>query len=268
MITLQRSFYIFLIFTIVSKIAAHAQQSNLALAKAFYKFSYINDTTKRDQPVNKTMVLYMNKDASLFRNLMDEESKLLLYLSKGGSKSKFDILEESASLIQIADKTQRVERLIDNMYVISEGQKTIDWKLQDETKKIGNYLAQKATAEISGRYYTVWFTQEIPFQFGPWKLKGLPGLILDARDSRGEVIFEFDGFEMMKKEELVKISVPKSFKIKKVSFGEFEKIYKSFYDDPITFSKASLGITDSKKVINGNPSSSERKYNNPIEIRR
>ena len=263
--TKSRHCCIFLIF-MLSVINSYAQQKVTSLAKAFYKFSYIIDTTKRNEPIQREMVLYMGKNASLLRNSLDEESKPLLYVSKGGSMATFDILEESASLIQIEGKTHRVERLIDNMYVISEKQLEINWKLENDTKMINGFRAQKATANIYGRHYTVWFTHEIPFQFGPWKLCGLPGLILDAEDNRGDVIFKFDRFQMINKDEVAKIAVPKSFKIKKVRYKDFENIYKAYYDDPAAFLKASLGITDDKSVVNGNKSSKERKYNNPIEV--
>ncbi|MDC9722146.1 MAG: GLPGLI family protein [Urechidicola sp.] len=67
----------------------------------------------------------------------------------------------------------------------------IDWKIQSETKKIGNYTCAKATAKFRGRDYTAWFTTEIPVPFGPWKLQGLPGLILEAYDTHKEIYFYF-----------------------------------------------------------------------------
>ena len=36
---------------------------------------------------------------------------------------------------------------------------------------------------FSGREWNVWFTEEIPVSLGPWKLNGLPGIILQAECS-------------------------------------------------------------------------------------
>ncbi len=85
MIILNKKYYV-LFVTILLTAKSSAQQTETALAKVFYKFSYVNDTTKRNEPVNKEMILYVNKNASLFRNVMDEESKILLYLAKGLAK--------------------------------------------------------------------------------------------------------------------------------------------------------------------------------------
>lgn len=75
--------------------------------------------------------------------------------------------------------------------------KTIDisWDIADETKKIGKYQVQKATAHFRGRDYTAWFTSEIPLPYGPWKLVGLPGLILEAYDTDKEIYWYFKNLE-------------------------------------------------------------------------
>ena len=49
-------------------------------------------------------------------------------------------------------------------------------------------------------HWTVWFAPEIPLQEGPWKLCGLPGLILEACESSGQHSFTATGIELSKKE--------------------------------------------------------------------
>ena len=59
------------------------------------------------------------------------------------------------------------------------------WRLHNETKEVIDYKYQKATTHFRGRNWTVWFAPDIPVQDDPWKLWGLPGLILEAQDSAG-----------------------------------------------------------------------------------
>jgi len=67
--------------------------------------------------------------------------------------------------------------------LVSESDIDFSWKITNETKNIGNFLAYKATCQnFRGRNYTAWFTYEVPVSFGPWKFNGLPGLILEVMD--------------------------------------------------------------------------------------
>ena len=72
---------------------------------------------------------------------------------------------------------------------------TIQWKLTNERKEIGIYTVHKATAAFRGRNYTAWFTTQIPLPYGPWKLSGLPGLILEAYDTNKEIYWYFKNVE-------------------------------------------------------------------------
>lgn len=81
------------------------------------------------------------------------------------------------------------------------------WKILNETKKIGNFECTKATCNFRGRNYTAWFSLKIPLPFGPWKLQGLPGLILEAYDTDKEIYFYFKSIEYPSEKEL-KITIP------------------------------------------------------------
>ncbi|MDE6669583.1 MAG: GLPGLI family protein [Muribaculaceae bacterium] len=80
-------------------------------------------------------------------------------------------------------------------YYYDEPRATIKWKISDDTKDILGYQCVKATGKYHGRKWEVWFTPEIPISDGPWKLCGLPGLILYAEDKDNEFIFEAIGIE-------------------------------------------------------------------------
>jgi GLPGLI family protein len=71
----------------------------------------------------------------------------------------------------------------------------IPWNIKEETKMIGIYKVQKATAHFRGRDYTAWFTSQIPLPYGPWKLVGLPGLILEAYDTNKEIYWYFKNIQ-------------------------------------------------------------------------
>ncbi|MDR0438006.1 MAG: GLPGLI family protein [Bacteroidales bacterium] len=60
------------------------------------------------------------------------------------------------------------------------------WKISVDTDQVAGYRCQKASSRYGGRDWTVWFTHEIPISEGPWKLRGLPGLILKAETADGE----------------------------------------------------------------------------------
>lgn len=74
-------------------------------------------------------------------------------------------------------------------YFVIKSNDKIDWKLEDKTKKVQEYILQKATANFGGRKWTAWFSPEIPFQEGPYKFRGLSGLIFEIYDS--ENIFHY-----------------------------------------------------------------------------
>lgn len=72
----------------------------------------------------------------------------------------------------------------------------IDWVIaEDSTKTILDYQCIMATADYHGRKWTAWFTPEIPVADGPWKLRGLPGLILEANEPSGQHSFVATGLE-------------------------------------------------------------------------
>jgi GLPGLI family protein len=69
----------------------------------------------------------------------------------------------------------------------------IDWTLSEETRTIIGYHCLKAVADFRGHQWIAWFSPEIPLPLAPWKLCGLPGLILEAYDSQSHYRYEAVG---------------------------------------------------------------------------
>ena len=66
-------------------------------------------------------------------------------------------------------------------YLITEDISIPDWTIyEDSTLTVLGMECKKATTNFRGRYWEAWYTEEIPIGQGPWKLCGLPGMILKA----------------------------------------------------------------------------------------
>lgn len=103
-------------------------------------------------------------------------------------------------------------------YCYEEPLDEIDWCITDSTKSILGYECILATADYHGRKWNAWFTPEIPVQDGPWKLCGLPGLILEAQETTGQHYFTAEGIEVSNSE-INPIYDPKKYdKIKRLDF--------------------------------------------------
>lgn len=127
--------------------------------------------------------------------------------------------------------------LLGKVFLVSDTLKKIEWKLEKETKNIGQYVCFKATSttEYESKSYgsgeveptvkmktkttTAWYTLDIPVKHGPENYWGLPGLILEVND--GEMAMMCTKIVLNPKDTVV-IEIPK--KGKKVTGKEFEVI--------------------------------------------
>lgn len=120
------------------------------------------------------------------------------------------------------------ELLYNKAHIVTEKISELKWKMETETRKIGKFTCQKATTEFRGRKYIAWFTPEIPISTGPWKLQGLPGLILEAYEVDKKVQFYFKSIEYPTTKD-VKIEIPTSGK--KSNLKEYITIRKKAKED-------------------------------------
>ncbi len=149
------------------------------------------------------------------------------------------------------------ERLFRRNNIIKEKIPKIHWEIKKDTKKIGKFLCQRAKGYFRGRNYNVWFTDQIPLPFGPWKLQGLPGLILEVKDDKNEVYFRVTKLDF--KENVIIPKIPNNEKtiflkefITEVIPKEFkalESLMNSKNDDRNTTISLSLFNRNTEKEI-------------------
>jgi GLPGLI family protein len=190
---------------VVSTVNATAQQTDTAQVLVHYKFSHLRDTTDRDHPYTENMVLFVGKHAGVYRSY-DRQLSVALDKKKmqeavansagGPVMLKRQITGSGSEYFQYPNdrKMVRKESLFGN-FLITEALPVINWQITGDTATFGGLHCQKATCHFKGRDYTAWFCPDLPLHLGPWKLNGLPGVIVEAYDATKDVRFTFDGIE-------------------------------------------------------------------------
>lgn len=185
---------------------ADAQQKETAQVLVHYKFSHVRDTADRAHPFTENMVLYVGNTAAAYWSYdaitMDEQFKKAWVEASASSPDGNVRVNRNGGGTRIQyyqypneKKMYTKENVLGNDYLVESSLPVIDWNISSDTATFGGLHCQKATGHSKGRDYIVWFCPGIPVRTGPWKLNGLPGVIVDARDTKNEVVFQFDGIE-------------------------------------------------------------------------
>ena len=131
----------------------------------------------------------------------------------------------------------------------TESLETPQWTLAGKDSIIADYPCQQAETFYRGRHWTVWFTPDIPVSEGPWKLHGLPGLILQAEDSEHWFSFACIEIENAPYKEL---AVPEK-KYVDCTRKEYEDLVKLMWEDPYAFSQKVAGFRGQGFGADGRP---------------
>lgn len=153
--------------------------------------------------------------------------------------------------LNLKDKKSRVQdEIFDKEFLIVEPLEKLDWKLVNETKKIGDYSCFKAELiipvserqrkeyeeflkkeevkpalfkmeEPKDKVVIAWYAPEIPISFGPNNYWGLPGLILEINEENTIILCSK---VILTNKEKSKIKVPNTGeKVTQKKFDEIEK---------------------------------------------
>lgn len=234
---------------------------------ALYEISYKEDTNNLNFVSNERMLLLIGNSASSFQSYnryrfnaigrkKRAEGNLINWIQNT------DLLEYSTGFTYCIYKNHPIGKITttDNVFQVgsfqySEELGSFHWIVEDETKIISGYHAQKATCDFGGRTWEAWFTDELPFNDGPYKFCGLPGLIIEISDNEGHYRFELISVEAPQKGEKIEWEEKPYVVTDKKGFFKVLDNNDAFLD-PQT-------IEDQKKL-----KAIEKSRNNPIELDR
>ena len=121
-------------------------------------------------------------------------------------------------------KSIQLESVGTTDYQCTENVETPDWQLiPDSTADIIGYHCQLAKTQFKGRTWFAWYAEDVPLQEGPWKLIGLPGLILKAYDENKEYTFTAVGMSTLKTPSPITISKSKREEISQKDLRQFKE---------------------------------------------
>ena len=123
-------------------------------------------------------------------------------------------------------------RLAADDFLYEEKIPEIEWEISDSTRVFFGYPCRFAKGRFRGRTYLVWFTEVIPFSAGPWKLQGLPGVILQAEDTEGLMTVVAKGV-LPGSESIYRTRYP----YLKVSRKQYRKLQEQMFREPVLFSE-------------------------------
>lgn len=194
----------------------------------------------------RTYVLDFNKTESVFY----QEVKLEAPSANSAKGIRMVASTDAKRYKNVKEKVEISEEdIFGKEFLVQDSLPNWNWKLESETKKIGNYLCYKAVSikpvsdedkkeyeeskkdkadgktslfdvrEPKEQVLTVWYAPEIAISQGPEKYWGLPGLILEAND--GKTSFLCSKIVLNPKE---KTEIKRPKKGKKINRKEFEEI--------------------------------------------
>lgn len=242
-----------------------------------YDMEFVTDPGNADSTVKETMRLDIGRKVSRFysytRYLCDSimEADLRAGVSQEvmtqhasryrsqWSEQTFKNLPEGCvtTTDQIAGEVSRLK--------CEEAMDMPQWTLLADTVTVAGYLCRSAECFFKGRKWKAWYAHEIPVSEGPWKLHGLPGLVLKAEDGANHYRFIANGLEQCRTGEPVLFD---GRDYEPVNRKQYDKIHRRYYSDPVGYI---AGVMPNVKIQindehgNAAPSPKDLPYN-PIEL--
>lgn len=216
-------------------------------------------------------LLYFDGKISVYQQFLPDST---INIRSGGGNEGFmrtkypiSVTDTIGSIYQInyTNKIIKSRMHIYNMksfHIVDDKIENILWSITSEKKSIGKFKVIKAKANYLGRDWIAWFAPDIPVSMGPWKLYGLPGLILEAEDTSRKFKFILKDLKIPFPNASLMLN-PKVLAQKSMSKSEFVLFEKKKKDDQYRFTKANM---EAAAGNDGGPVSVKINFAETIEI--
>lgn len=241
---------LFSIFLIATAVFANAQDAKETANRFFYELNFKpkKDSTKTDKVI--TILDITDKNRSVYQDytIIAQDSIMKLEIE---AMQKSGQMKDLSKLIKMPKLSARVYKTYPTMKIqfvekITSGftpanigyveEPKFAWKILSDKQKIGEYNTQKATTEFGGRKWTAWFSSDIPFQDGPYKFSGLPGLIVKIEDEAKDYSWVLQGNKKLQDyteySYIENMMQAKGGKVNEMPRDKFEKKFNEFKKDP------------------------------------
>jgi len=239
---------------------------------ANYTLQFKEDTLNPDQKRKEDFLLFLGEEISLFigKNLYSSEIEIRGITSRAEFQQWADNHIASKNFSRFlyrfhknypTGKITCYEHISAGPFLYEEEMNLFNWELTNITDTIAGNNVQKATTYFGGRSWVAWFSPDIPYNDGPYKFNGLPGLILKIYDTRLHYVFEIKN--IVKPVKYTPIELEERDYYQTTKFNYF-KARDNFYNNITDYAaNAGIKLNDDQKatmVINS------KLRNNPIEL--
>ena len=194
-------------YTFVTRTLKNSKTLDMANMKISYSLEFVPDSTESHKKWKDKKILLIGETVHHFYSQYSRMQDSVVTNATKAYKPYSPPAEETAERYDIysnfPENTRTVvENIMTfNMSIYKEELTDQIWGITGEITTILDYLCYKAVCTYRGRIWEAWFTMDIPINAGPWKFRGLPGLIMKVADERQHYVFECTGIEKLKKPE-------------------------------------------------------------------
>lgn len=235
------------VFLLLFNVLAFSQTNRF-----YYDLHYRKDSTQDYR--HNYMILDVNrKDVKFYEKEFAEYDSI----NKLGKEFPSRFSTKTDQLIKRKINTNKNEWYRESFdYFVMKTNDEMSWEIVPETMIYQDYTLQKAKTVFGGRKWIAWFAKDVDIQEGPYKFRGLPGLIFMIEDQKKNFVYKL----------IKNVKIPKTFdtssfleshygtKPISITLNQFNDYQEDIYTNPTRIlmekMKDSKGITVKDETVN------------------